>query len=52
MLHFLESKGHAIQKGLERGAHILERGVQIAGAIKVGVDTARAIAPYLPLMAL
>lgn len=37
---------------IDRGLHFLERGVQIAGAVKGAYDTAMQIAPYVaPLFA-
>ena len=44
---YLEDTGHAIQKGLSQGLHILEGGMQIAGTLKGAYDLAQTAAPYM-----
>ena len=44
---YLHDTGHAIQKGLTQGLHILEGGMQIAGTLKGAYDLAQSAAPYM-----
>jgi len=38
-----QSSGKGFWSGVEKGVHLLERGVKIAGSLKAGYDTAMAI---------
>ena len=56
--HYLADTGHAIQKGLEGGLHILEGAVSTAATIKGGMElvgavgsTLRGMAAYAPAAA-
>ena len=44
---YLQDTGHAIQKGLESGLHILEGGLAVAGTIKGVAELGSQIAPYI-----
>ena len=44
---YLHDTGHAIQKGLTQGLHILEGGMQVAGTLKGAYDLAQSAAPYV-----
>ena len=57
--HYLADTGHAIQKGLEGGLHLLEGAVATAATLKGGYELAgtigaglRAAAAYAPAAAL
>ena len=43
---YLQDTGHAIQKGLTQGFHLLEGGLQVAGSLKGAYELAQAAAPY------
>ena len=45
--HYLHDTGHAIQKGLSQGLHLLEGGLQIAGTLKGTYELAQSAAPYM-----
>ena len=49
--HYLADTGHAMQKGLEGGLHILEGAVQTAATIKGGIELAGAVGSTLRGMA-
>ena len=49
--HYLADTGHAIQKGLETGLHVLEGGLQFAGTMKGAYELYQAAAPYAKTLA-
>ena len=49
--HYLAETGHAMQKGLESGLHILEGVVGTAATLKGGYELASTIGPGLRAMA-
>ena len=44
---YIHDTGHAIQKGLSQGLHLLEGGLQLAGTLKGAYDLAQSAAPYM-----
>ena len=49
--HYLSDTGHAMQKGLEGGLHILEGVVATAATLKGGYDLIRAVGTGLSTFA-
>jgi len=45
--HYLHDTGHAIQKGLQTGLHILEGGLATAATLKGAWELAGQAAPYV-----
>ena len=48
---YLHDAGHAVQKGLSTGLHVLEGAVETYGALKGAYQLAGSLAPYVRALA-